>query len=80
VIVALLKVRQLQAGQFGTSQATAQQEGQDGLISFALRQASIGGSKEHASSAVSLNRPAMTDRRMISDRHLAPRSYREPRF
>jgi hypothetical protein len=34
VIVALLKVRQLQPDQLGTSQTAAEQERQDGMISF----------------------------------------------
>ncbi len=36
VIVSLLKVRQLQANQLGTPQATAQKQSQDGMISFAF--------------------------------------------
>jgi hypothetical protein len=36
VIVSLLKVRQLQTDQLGTPEATAQQECQDGMISFAF--------------------------------------------
>ena len=48
VIVSLLKVRQLQTDQLGTPQATAQQEGQDGMISFAFRFASIRGLKKPA--------------------------------
>jgi hypothetical protein len=43
VIVSLLKVRQPQTDQLGTPQATTQQEGQDGMISFAFRFASIRG-------------------------------------
>ena len=34
VIISLLKVRQLQTDQLGTPEATAQQEGQDGMISL----------------------------------------------
>src|SRR5450631_1439197 len=49
VIVSLLKVRQLQTDQLGTPQATAQQEGQDGMISFPFRVASIRGLKKPAS-------------------------------
>src|ERR1700733_10498120 len=36
VIVSLLQVRQLQTDQLGTPQATAQQEGQDGMISLGV--------------------------------------------
>lgn len=48
MIVSLLKVRQLQTDQLGTPEATAQQEGQDGMISFAFRFASIRGLKKPA--------------------------------
>ena len=48
VIVSLLKVRQLQTDQLGTPQAAAQQEGQNGMISFALRSASVGGVEKPA--------------------------------
>jgi hypothetical protein len=48
VIVALLEVRQLQPDQLGTPQAAAEHEGQDGMISLTLREASIGGFKEPA--------------------------------
>ena len=48
VIVALLKVRQLQPDQLGTSQTAAEQERQDGMISFALRDVPVGGVKEPA--------------------------------
>jgi hypothetical protein len=42
VIVSLLKVRQLQADQLGAPQAAAQQDGQNGMVSFALRFARVG--------------------------------------
>ena len=43
VVVSLLKVRQLQTDQLGTPQAAAEQEGEDGMVPFALRETSIGG-------------------------------------
>ena len=45
VIVSLLKVRQLQPDQLGTPQAAAQQEGQNGMISFALCVPLLGASR-----------------------------------
>jgi hypothetical protein len=48
VVVSLLKVRQLQTDQLGTPQAAAEQEGQDGMVPFALRETPIGGFKQPA--------------------------------
>jgi hypothetical protein len=42
VIVSLLKVRQLQTDQLGTPQAAAQQDGKNGMVSFALRFGPVG--------------------------------------
>jgi hypothetical protein len=48
VIVPLLKGRQLQPNQLGTSQAAAQQKSQDGMISLAFRFAPIRGLRKPA--------------------------------
>ena len=41
-LVALLEVRYLQAGKLGTSQATTQEKGQNGMICFAFGSVPVG--------------------------------------